>query len=111
MFDKSNQLLGLYKECLTANFKSKKPDFPVISGSISGLTSLLVNFSGDFISAQKDVELFFRFICLGALDPPEALKTYAIPTCTFDLLFDISLIILQRDLSFLLNTLLCLNNI
>lgn len=50
MSPKSAQLLQLFLDSLHKQFKSAKPDMKVISGGIQGTSSLLVNFSGDFLS-------------------------------------------------------------
>ncbi len=82
MFDKSKQLLTLFSDSLLKQFKSKKPDFQLIAGSVKGLTSLLVHFSGDFLADQKTVESIYKYVCLGCLNPPPGLKTYDIPKGT-----------------------------
>lgn len=79
MFDKSKQLLTLFSDSMLKQFKSKKPDFQLIAGSVKGLTSLLVHFSGDFLADQKTVEAIYKYVCLGCLNPPPGLKTYDIP--------------------------------
>jgi len=50
MSTKASQLLQIFLDSLHKQFKSDKPDMKVISGGIQGSTSLLVNFSGDFLA-------------------------------------------------------------
>lgn len=63
MFDKSEILLHLYSETLTRQFRSKKPDFQVIYGALQGLASLLVHFSGDFLSGMCVFIVLFLVVC------------------------------------------------
>ncbi len=50
MSNKASQLLQIFLDSLHKQFKSDKPDMKIISGGIQGITSLLVNFSGDFLA-------------------------------------------------------------
>jgi hypothetical protein len=90
MFDKSVQLLYLMQDSLKYQFKKQKQDYQIISGSIKGLTALLTNFSEELLKSPKDVADLYRYICLGALNPPEGIKTYHIPKGAIDLFFSLA---------------------
>ena len=79
MFDKSKGLVRLYCGFLKAQFEKTKPDFQIISGVIKGLTSVIVKFSGEFVSDANNVQTVFKYVMLGALNPPSGLKQYHIP--------------------------------
>ena len=50
MFDKSNTLLQLYLSTIQKEFTADEPKMQIIAGSLTGLTSLLIHFSGDFLA-------------------------------------------------------------
>jgi len=78
MSDKSKQLLQLLLESLKTQFKSKKPDMQIISGSLKGMSSLLVNFSNDFTADPKNIQTLYQYVCL-SLELPPHVNRYDIP--------------------------------
>ena len=78
MMDKSKSILQIYIESLIKQFKSKEPQMQVISGSLEGLCSFLVNFSGDFVEDLKNVQMVYNFVLL-SITPLKDLARYEIP--------------------------------
>jgi DNA-dependent protein kinase catalytic subunit len=74
----SKTLLVMLSDLLSDQFKDKKPDYQVIEGGMRGLISLLVHFSGEVTGDSKKIASIWRFT-LACLNPPEGMKTYAIP--------------------------------
>lgn len=79
MFDKAVQLLHLMEDSLKYQFKKQKQDYQIISGAIKGLTALLTHFSDELLKSPSSVADLYRYICLGALNPPDGIKQYHIP--------------------------------
>lgn len=74
----SKTLLVMLCDLLNEQFKDKKPDYQVIEGGVRGLVSLLVHFSAEVTQDPKKIVSIWRFT-LACLNPPEGMKTYAIP--------------------------------
>jgi len=85
MFDKFKVLLRLYLDCLQVQFNKKDPEYQIITGSIKGLTSLLINFSGDFVETAKNLDITFKYIT-NALNPPSGVRSYDIPRASMKFL-------------------------
>jgi hypothetical protein len=84
--DKSKQLLALFVDTLNKQIKSKKPDFTLLTGAIRGLSSFLVHFHTELMSDIKAVESVYKVVCLGCLNPPPGLRTYALPKAALSFL-------------------------
>lgn len=78
LVNQSKTLLVMLCDLLNEQFKDKKPDYQVIEGGVRGLVSLLVHFSAEVTQDPKKIVSIWRFT-LACLNPPEGMKTYAIP--------------------------------
>ena len=66
-------------DSLKYQFKKQKQDNQVISGSIKGLTCFLTNSYDELKKIPNGVSDLYKYVCLGALNPPEGTKVYHIP--------------------------------
>ncbi|EGC36942.1 DNA-dependent protein kinase subunit [Dictyostelium purpureum] len=78
MFDLNQQLSSIFMETLGGQLKSKSPESTLIQSCLKGINSLLVHFSGDFVSNPKNIQLLYQYIYI-CMDPQSSTQRFEIP--------------------------------
>lgn len=81
---KAKTLQALYLDVLRSNFKSKKPELPMIAAGLTGMASLLHHFASDFVAVDKNIQELYRYMCFG-LEPPAHVVQLHIPKAALKL--------------------------
>lgn len=78
MFDKATQLRQLFIDVLSGRSSVAKTERSLVAGTLDGLCSLLVHFSGDFSADESNVRSLYKFVSV-ALTHDATSSRYDIP--------------------------------